>query len=115
MQVQPRDANRLAYTVLMNLAASQLELGHGVILDCPASRRTVYDDAVRLGRRWDAVVSVIDMQAPLDRQEWARRLSAKAGNDPVYRLSSIHQVDHLLTSYQGSWRWSESEDLDACR
>ncbi|GBF91825.1 hypothetical protein Rsub_04930 [Raphidocelis subcapitata] len=103
------DWNALSYDIMFRFAATQLSLGLPVVLDCPFSKPQLYKRAQSLADQHGAAVALIDC-LPSDEAAWRARLEGRgtedAGTERGHKPCSWGDLQRLLDSYAGCWRWS---------
>lgn len=106
--------NDLSYSVLWQMAATQLRLGLSVVIDSPLSRRAHLDRLIDLAHSGDlsagAAGLVIIECRPSDADEWRRRIEARSGaatedasggGEGWHKPTTWEQLQELLENYQG--------------
>ncbi|XP_074585362.1 uncharacterized protein LOC141841135 [Curcuma longa] len=106
--------NDLSYSVLWQMAATQLRLGLSVVIDSPLSRQAHLDHLIDLAHGGDssagaAGLVVIECR-PSDADEWRRRIeergaaateAAGGGGEGWHKPATWEQLQELLEGYQG--------------
>ncbi len=98
----PND-NDLAYAILWQMVATQLQLGLCVIVDSPFSYPRLYERAVQLARKEQARLLVVE--TTLDEQLWRQRLNARPADDSAHKIRGWAQMQAQLIKYDDCWRY----------
>ncbi|KAG6497322.1 uncharacterized protein LOC121988877 [Zingiber officinale] len=106
--------NDLSYSVLWQMAATQLRLGLSVVIDSPLSRRAHLDHLIDLAHSGDSSVGAAGLVViecrPSDADEWRRRVEARGaaateaaggGGEGWHKPATWEQLQELLEGYQG--------------
>jgi len=98
----PND-NELAYAILWQMAATQLQLGVSVIVDSPFSYPWLYARAVQLAEEERARLLVVE--TTLDEQLWRQRLDTRPAEESTHKIRGWAQMQAQLIKYNGCWRY----------
>ncbi|KAM1919903.1 hypothetical protein ACFX15_023786 [Malus domestica] len=95
--------NDTSYSVVWQIASTQLRLGLSVIVDSPLSRRAHLEHLTQLASSCGARVLVVECK-PKDEAEWRRRLERRAaaeGGAGWHKPSTWGDMVRLLDGYGG--------------
>ncbi|MEZ4865390.1 MAG: ATP-binding protein [Caldilineaceae bacterium] len=97
------DANELAYAILWQIVATQLQLGVSVIVDSPLAYPTMYATAQTLATRYQAQLLVVE--TVLDESVWRERLEARGPEESTHKIRGWAAMQAHLQYYAGCWRY----------
>lgn len=99
----PTLLNDLSYSVLWQMAQTQIKLGLNVVVDSPLSRRAHLDRLLQLTGPDGAHVVVIECR-PSDEDEWRRRLEQRAtahAGPNWHKPKTWQDLQGLMEGYRG--------------
>lgn len=98
----PNLLNDLSYNVVFRIAATQLGLGLGVVVDSPLSRRAHLDRLQELAEGARARLFVVECK-PEDEAEWRRRLELRGKGEAAsgHKPATWRDMERLLEGYGG--------------
>jgi len=97
------DANQLAYEVMWQVCATQLDLGLNVIAVSPLAYPEGYATAQELAARYKARLLVIE--TVLDEAVWKQRLNARRPGYSTHKISGWEAMQAQLAAYDGCWQY----------
>jgi len=97
------DANRLAYQVMWQMCATQLDLGLSVIAVSPLAYPEGYAKAQELAAHYNAQLLVIE--TVLDEGIWKQRLVARLPDYSAHKISGWEAMQEQLRAYGGCWQY----------
>ncbi|KAH7834991.1 hypothetical protein Vadar_021848 [Vaccinium darrowii] len=108
--VPPNLLNDLSYDVVFRVAATQLRLGLGVVVDSPLSRRVHLDRLLELAEGAGARVFVVECK-PKDEAEWRRRLERRGSEKGAswHKPATWRDMERLLEGYGGCTEYDVEE------
>eukprot|EP01025_Chloroclados_australasicus_P030620 TRINITY_DN3076_c1_g1_i1.p1 TRINITY_DN3076_c1_g1~~TRINITY_DN3076_c1_g1_i1.p1 ORF type:complete len:254 (-),score=19.15 TRINITY_DN3076_c1_g1_i1:495-1142(-) len=109
------DWNALSYEVMFRTAETQLKLGLSVVIDCPLARKSLFQTATEIAKKYGSRILVVECECG-DLEVWKARLKQRSEDtsnnlDQVHKPQSWEEVQQLLERYDGCWRWTEQEPM----
>jgi predicted kinase len=98
------NGNTLAYTILWQIVARQLDLGLSVIADSPLSYPTGYATGCTLAAQ--AGTALLVVETTLDEAEWRSRLDARSPEESTHKIRGWNAMQAQLEIYNGCWEYS---------
>lgn len=96
-------ANQLAYEVMWQVCATQLDLGLSVVAVSPLAYPEGYATAQALVTKYRARLLVIE--TVLDEALWKQRLDARPPGYSTHKISGWEAMQEQLHSYDGCWQY----------
>lgn len=96
-------ANQLAYQVMWQICATQLDLGLSAIAVSPLAYPEGYAAARELAARYKARLLVIE--TVLDEAVWKQRLNARHPGYSTHKISGWEAMQEQLRAYDGCWQY----------
>ncbi len=97
------DANQLAYEVMWQVCATQLDLGLSVVAVSPLAYPEGYATAQVLAAKYGARLLVIE--TVLDEALWMQRLNARHPGYSTHKISGWEAMQEQLRAYDGCWQY----------
>lgn len=96
-------ANQLAYEVMWQVCATQLDLGLSVVAVSPLAYPEGYATAQELAAKYKARLLVIE--TVLDEALWKQRLDARRPGYSTHKISGWDAMQEQLRAYDGCWQY----------
>ena len=96
-------ANQLAYEVMWQVCATQLDLGLSVVAVSPLAYPEGYATAQELAAKYRARLLVIE--TVLDEALWKQRLDARRPGYSTHKISGWDAMQEQLRAYDGCWQY----------
>ncbi|EXB53673.1 hypothetical protein L484_013308 [Morus notabilis] len=111
--------NDLSYAAIWSVVATQLRLGHSLVVDSPLSRRAHLDRLLHMASLHDARLVIVESK-PGDEAEWRRRLECRgdanrAGDGDGEEAGGWHKpatwrdMERLMEGYAGCTEYDVGE------
>lgn len=97
------DANQIAYQIMWQICATQLDLGLSVIAVSPLAYPEQYAAAQQLAARYGVRLLVIE--TVLEEEIWRQRLCARHPGDSTHKIRSWETMQEQLRLYNGCWQY----------
>jgi len=101
-------ANQLAYEVMWQVCATQLDLGLSVVAVSPLAYPEGYATAQELAAKYRARLLVIE--TVLDEALWKQRLDARRPGYSTHKISGWDAMQEQLRAYDGCWQYPVSPE-----
>lgn len=103
--------NAMAYDIMFQCTATQLQCRNSCIVDCPLARKELWCKACELAEQHGADVVLVELQPPPD-EMWKARLDARhsrmGDNTMDSHKPSWEKLRTLLNGYEDCFLWSSA-------